>query len=345
MADSDRYAPTRHTITSLTETVYERDYEVHAPDMRRLYENAKRDQWNAARDIEWDTPVDLDRGVFSDGLIDAYGSSYWNKLDARRRNQLNIEFSAWRLSQLLHGEAGAALACSQLVQMVPTTDSKFFMATQVVDEARHSEVLARYLKERLGNRVYPMTANLKSLFDQLIGCSKWYIKTIGLQLVAETLAVSLFRMLAESSQDPLLREVCRRILSDESRHMGFGVLSLPEQIEQLSEVERNEVEDFSKEALKLVLTGQFPSEVYEAVGFNKAEVEGIKRYRVEAAKGTEQALFRQLFRREMHQQVVANMAKVGLLSERIKSHLSELGFDPNADGRNYGQSAAAMTSA
>ncbi len=340
---AEMYSPTRHTITSLTDTVYERDYEVHAPDMRRLYENGKRDQWNVSRDITWETPVDLDRGVFNDGLIDAYGSSYWDKLDARRRRELNIEFSAWRLSQLMHGEAGAVLACSQLVQMVPTTDSKFFMATQVVDEARHNEALARYIKEKLGNRVYPMTANLKSLFDQLIGCGKWYIKTIGLQLVAETLAVSLFRMLAESSQDPLLCEVCRRILSDEARHMGFGVLSLPEQIAQLSETERNEVEDFSKEALKLVLTGQFPSEVYEAVGFNKSEIEGIKRYRVEAAKGTEQALFRQLFRRDMHQQVVANMAKVGLLSERIKSHLSSLGFDPNADGRNYTQAAAAAS--
>lgn len=340
---TEMISATRHTIHTSVETVFERDYEVHAPDMRRLYENAKRDQWNVSRDIEWDTPVDLDRGVFNDGLIDAYGSPYWDKLDARRRNQLNIEFSSWRLSQLLHGEAGAVLACSQLVQMVPTTDSKFFMATQVVDEARHSEALSRYLKDKLGNRIYPMTNNVKTLFDQLIGCGQWYLKTIGLQLLAETLAVSLFRMLAESAQDPLLRVICRRILSDEARHMGFGVLSLPEQIGQLSETERNEVEDFSKEALKLVLTGQFPSEVYEAVGFNKAEIAGIKRYRVEVAKGTDQALFRQLFRRDMHQQVVANMAKVGLLSERIKSHLNDLGFDPNADGRGYSQSAAAAT--
>jgi rubrerythrin len=340
MAD-DRYAPSCHTIPSDTETIYQRDYDVHAPDMRRLYENAKRDQWNASTDLNWDATVDLDRGVFHDGLIDAYGSPYWDKLDARRRNQLNLEFSAWRLSQLMHGEAGAVLACSQLVQMVPTTDSKFFMSTQVVDEARHNESLARYIQLKLGNHVYPMTANLKTLFDQLIGSGKWYIKTIGLQLVAETLAVSLFRMLAESSQDPLLRDVCKRILSDESRHMGFGVLSLPEQIQQLSETELNEVEDFSKEALRLVLTGQFPREVYEVVGFNKAEIDGIQRYRVEAAKGTEQALFRQLFRREMHQQVVANMAKVGLLSDRIKSHLSDLGFDPNADGRSHNQPVAA----
>jgi hypothetical protein len=332
---------TWHAIPSSIETIYQRDYGVYAPDMRRLYENAKRDQWNVSRDIDWSAPVDPDRGVFHDGLIDAYGSSYWEKLDLKRRRELNIEFSAWRLSQLLHGESGAMIACSQLVQMVPTTDSKFFMTTQVVDEARHAEVLARYLKEKLGNKVYPMTTNLKSLFDQLIGSGKWYIKTIGLQLVAETLAVSLFRMLAESAQDPLLSVICRKILSDESRHMGFSVISLPEQIEQLSETERHEVEDFTKEALRLVMSGQFPRDAYEAVGFNKAEIDGIQRYRLEAAKGTEQAMFRQLFRRDMHQQVVANMDKVGLLNDRIKSHLSDLGFDPNADGRSYNQSAAA----
>jgi len=277
---------TWHTIPSSFDTIYQRDYEVYAPDMRRLYENAKRDQWNVSRDIDWSVPVDPDRGVFNDGLIDAYGSPYWEKLDAKRRHELNIEFSAWRLSQLLHGESGAMIACSQLVQMVPTTDSKFFMTTQVVDEARHAEVLARYIKEKLGNKVYPMTSNLKALFDQLIGSGKWYIKTIGLQLVAETLAVSLFRMLAESSQDPLLCLICRKILSDESRHMGFSVLSLPEQIQQLSETERHEVEDFTKEALRLVLSGQFPRDAYEAVGFNKAEIDGIQRYRLEAVSYT-----------------------------------------------------------
>ena len=332
---------TWHSIPSSIDTIYQRDYEVYAPDMRRLYENAKRDQWNASSDIDWSAPADPERGIFHDGLIDAYGSSYWEKLDKRRRLELNREFSAWRLSQLLHGESGAMIACSQLVQMVPTTDAKFFMTTQVVDEARHAEVLARYIKERLGNKVYPMTTNLKSLFDQLVGSGKWYIKTIGLQLVAETLAVSLFRMLAESAQDPTLSVVCRRILSDESRHMGFSVLSLPEQIEQLSETERHEVEDFTKEALRLVMAGQFPRAAYEAVGFNKAEVDGIERYRQEVAKGTEQAMFRQMFRREMHQQVVANMDKVGLLNDRIKSHLRSLGFNPNADGRSYNQSAAA----
>ena len=134
---------TQHTLQSRFETVYQRDYAVHAPDMRRLYENAKRDQWNVSKDIDWSQPVELDAGVFNDGMIDGYGSAVWNKLDRKMQRQLNVEFSCWRLSQLLHGEEGAMLTCSQLVSMVPSNDAKFFQSTQVVDEARHAEVPCR----------------------------------------------------------------------------------------------------------------------------------------------------------------------------------------------------------
>src|SRR5579884_4059654 len=101
----------QHLIETRFETLFQRDYSVYAPDMRRLYENAKRDQWNVSKDIDWSTPVDPERGIFHDGLIDAFGSTYWEKLDTRRRRELNFEFSAWRLSQLLHGESGAMIAC------------------------------------------------------------------------------------------------------------------------------------------------------------------------------------------------------------------------------------------
>jgi hypothetical protein len=52
-------------ITTTLETVFQRSYTVDAPDLRRLYENAKRDQWNAARDINWARPVDYDAGIFA----------------------------------------------------------------------------------------------------------------------------------------------------------------------------------------------------------------------------------------------------------------------------------------
>ncbi len=326
-------ADTQHLVQSEIEPIYQRDYTVHAADMRRLYENAKRDQWNVSKDIDWSAPADLERGIFNDGLIDGYDSPVWNKLDAKQKRDLNIEFSCWRISQLLHGEEGAMLACSQLVDMVPTNDAKFFQSTQVVDEARHAEVLSRYLIEKCDGNIYPMSANIKTLFDYLLGQGKWFIKTVGLQLVAETFAVGLFRMLAETSQDPLLKSISKRILQDESRHMGFSVLGLPGIIESLSPADMSELEDFAAEACRLVLRGQFPRPAFEKIGLTEADINSIQKARVESAKSNDYIVFRQLFRREMYTQVVSNMKKVGMLTPRTAANLRKLGIDPEIDGR------------
>jgi len=172
-----------------------------------------------------------------------------------------------------------------------------------------------------------MTGNIKKLFDYILGNGKWFIKTVGLQLLAETFAVSLFRMLTETAKDPLLRNICKRILADESRHMGFSILSLPDEIRGLSAGDLHELEDFTREALILVMTGQFPREAYEAVGMSGADIEAVREARKTIALGSEYALFRKLFRREMHQTVVSNMQKVGLLNERTSAFMREMGIN------------------
>ncbi len=321
--------PTIDRISTTLETVFQRSYAVAAPDLRRLYENAKRDQWNVSRDIDWTAEVDLERGIFADELIDGHGTQTLNRLDPKTFQQLNVEFSSWRLSQLLHGEEGAMLACAQLVDMVPGNDAKFFVATQVVDEARHAEVLSRYLLEKCGGTIYPMNGNVKTIFDYILGHGKWFVKTVGLQLLAETFAVSLFRMLMETAKDPLLREICRRILADESRHMGFSVLSLPDEIRGLNSADMRELEDFVREALVLLLSGQFPREAYERVGMNAADIDTVYHARKEIARGSDYAYFRKLFRREMHSTVVTNMKKVGLLNDRTTAFMRDMGIDTN----------------
>jgi P-aminobenzoate N-oxygenase AurF len=322
-------AATFDLIPTTFDTLWQRSYTVEAADLRGLYEKAKRDQWNASRDIEWEKPLDLEKGIFADELIDGFGTDALAHLDAKALAKLNVEFSCWRISQLLHGEEGAMLACSQLVDMVPGNDAKFFQSTQVVDEARHTEVLSRYLIDKCGGRIYPVTPNLKTLFDYILGQGKWFIKTVGLQLVAETFAVALFRLLGETAKDPTLSQICKRILSDESRHMGFSVLSLPDEIRSLSPSDLREVEEFTREAIHLVLGGQFPKEAYETVGLNSAEIERVKKVRKQAAlDGTDQTLFRKLFKREMHTTIVSNMKKVGLLNERTSGFLRDIGIDP-----------------
>ena len=315
-----------HAVPARFDTVFQHEYPVDHPELRRLYENAKRDQWNVSRDLDWTTSVDLDKGVLADELIDIYGTPYWDRLSAKDKSELNRRFTAWRLSLLLHGEHGAMLVCSQLVETVQGTDAKWFQATQVVDEARHTEVLNRYMGEKLGGLYYPLAGNVRELFDTLLGDSRWTVKTIGLQLVAETFAVALFKMLGETAKDPLFKEICRYILQDESRHMGFGMLSLPGVIATLSEKERIELEDFTHWALVRTLTGLFPSEVYRDMGFSGAEIQAIQTLRRGRAAGNDNTVFRTTFKRDLHTTLLQNLSRVGLLSERIAPKLESLGF-------------------
>jgi hypothetical protein len=315
-----------HSIATQHDTLFEHGYPIDAPDLRRLYENAKRDQWNAAKDVDWNQPFDPADGVLADDLIDIYNTPHWDRLTREERAEFNRRFANWRLGVLLYGEHGAMLVCSQLVESVSGSDAKLFQATQVMDEARHTEVLARYVDQRLGGLRYPLPGFEKELFDTMLGERRWTIKTIGLQLVAETFAVALFRMLAESSKDPLLRQICQYILQDESRHMGFGMLSLPDVVGEMTDAERKELEEFTQWALVRTLTGQFPEPVFRELGFDDHDIKAIHAHRRQRAAGAEVSHFRKLFRKDLHGTLLANLQKVGLLTERMRPGLESVGI-------------------
>lgn len=317
-----KLAKTSHIVHSEYDTIFLHEHNVDQADMRRLYENAKRDQWNASKDIDWDSPVDPQLGFVADELIDIYDTEYWRKMSPKERAEMNRLFSAWRLSQLFHGEHAAVLVCSQLTNVLPDADSKFFMATQVMDEARHTEFFQRYLTERVG-KVYSQAETGRGLFDYILEDPRWYIKTIGLQLVGETFAVALFKMLAETAKDDVLRYGCQLILRDEARHMGFGMLSLPEQVSEMDSKEREEVEEFTVYFLRNTLSGGFPKEAYLDMGFANAQIDDIRQLRRERAQTSDYVVFRQLFKREMHSTLVNNLYRCGVLSQGMRNRLEE----------------------
>jgi P-aminobenzoate N-oxygenase AurF len=315
-----------HQIDIRNVAYFRHDYDGEHADMRHLYEQAKLDQWNAATDIDWSEPLDSDGGLIADDLVDIHGTKFWDRLSASERVEVNRAVTRWRLSTLMAGEHGAMLVCSQLVENVQGQDAKLFQATQVVDEGRHNEVLHRYMVLRLEGRNYPLANNVQEIFDTLLSTGAWYLKTIGLQLVAETFAVSLFRMLAESSKDAVLRQVCRRILQDEARHMGFGMLSLPAVVAEAGAAEQREMEDFAVWALNRTLRGIFPLAAYQEIGFSRGEIEEIRQLRRERAAGGDETAFRKFFRRDLHAGLVRNLRKVGVLSDRVAPDLQALGI-------------------
>src|SRR3546814_17269830 len=94
-----------------------------------------------------------------------------------------------------------------------------------MDGDRHVEVFAKYLDTKLEGH-YPIDAHLKMLLDDLIEDSRWDMTYLGMQLMVEGLAIAAFGFMQQMTPDPLLKKMPRYVMSDEARHVEFGVLTL-----------------------------------------------------------------------------------------------------------------------
>jgi hypothetical protein len=87
------------------------------------------------------------------------------------------------------------------------------------------------------------------------------------------------------------------------------------------------MEDFTCMALEKVLTGFFPIDAYRDIGFSPAQIDEVKVYRRDVAARNDYAAYRKYFRRDMHASMVNNLARIGLLTERVRPRLAALGIE------------------
>jgi hypothetical protein len=232
------------------------EYGSEIEELRNLYERGKKGQWNAETDIDWDTPFPRDEwfmprvgalllpSLLSDAGVD----------EATCREAAWDEF-AHLISQLLHGEQAAMQLCGQLTNACPTMDAKFYAGSQVIDEVRHTEVLAKFLQRKMGT-LHPIDPTLKVLLDMLLAAPTWKMKTLGMQCLFEGMAVGIFDQIAKSTSNPLLRDIIRRVQIDESRHAAFGILSMRQVVKESSREEMDEMEDFAFSVLETLNANQ-----------------------------------------------------------------------------------------
>ncbi len=171
---------------------YTWNYETLRQELKNLYEKAKRDQWNATDQLPWATSVDPEAEIVPDFQIPVYNTHIWQKMTPAEIRKLRRESLSWTLSQFMHGEQGALLATAQITTATPWIESKFYAASQVMDEARHVEVYSRYLREKLSG-AYPINRHLKTLLDQILTDSRWDMKYLGMQIMVEGLAMAALR--------------------------------------------------------------------------------------------------------------------------------------------------------
>ena len=267
-----------HVVKNNADSIFTWDYSLQRPALRKLYEKAKTGQWNATTDLPWETEVDVekiaveerallgnpvDQNLLAGTPVGSWSDKEWI--------QFGIESKNWSLSQFMHGEQGALLCTAKIVETVPWYDAKLYASTQVVDEARHVEVFARSLEEKLGGE-YQINVHLRMLLDDIINDSRWDMTYLGMQIMVEGLALAAFGFQHELTTEPLLKKLLRYVMSDEARHVAFGVLSLKECYEQFTDKEIADRQEFAFESALRMRDRFMQQEVWERMGVNTRDI-------------------------------------------------------------------------
>jgi hypothetical protein len=266
-----------HVVKDNSDALFTWDYgKGQRAALDKLYEKAKRSQWNGSTDLPWETDVDLDR---YEPTTDPFELEYFYdnpesplyKFDDKMRHEVDIESFKWSLSQFLHGEQGALLCTAKIVETVPWIDAKYYAATQVVDEARHVEVFSRYTSEKLGGH-YPINPHLRLLLDEIINDSRWDMTYLGMQIMVEGLALAAFGFVHSTTNEPLLKQLLRYVMADEARHVAFGVLSLQEVYDGMNNSEIRERQEFAFDAALRMRDRFMRQEVWERMGVDQRDM-------------------------------------------------------------------------
>ena len=318
---------TIHAVESTFDTIFTWDYSRSRSALVKLYEKAKTSQWNVSTDLDWSIDVDPEKvgselggggpqrfqalQNAEDSPVKHFGEKEWRQVSIELQNSL--------LSQFMHGEQGALLCTARIVETVPWIDAKYYAATQVMDEARHVEVFARYLDEKLGHQ-HRINDNLKQILDDILTDTRWDIVYLGMQIMVEGLALAAFGLMHQITTEPLLKKLLRYVMSDEARHVAFGVLSLQEMYANLSDAEMRERQEFAFDVARRLQRRFAHTEMWERMGVDPAAV-----YR---AMDQVNPPAQQMFQQMLFSKIVPNCKKLGLLDASggwLRERFTEVG--------------------
>jgi hypothetical protein len=317
---------TKWEVPSGSTTIFNWEYDENRDRLLSLYEKGKEKQWNAQTRLDWS--IDVDPTAEANGpdyYIPIYGSDMWNAMNEKEREELRQHVSGWMNSQFLHGEQGALICASKIVQTVPDVDSKFYAATQVMDEARHVEMYAKYIQDKI-ELAYPINKDLKALLNDVIADERWDMTYLGMQVIIEGLALAAFSLIRDFSQEPLAKAINTFVMQDEARHVAFGRLALKDFYPELSDAERAEREEFVVEACHLMRNRFMAQEVWERLGLDMER----------CVEFTENSDMTREFRKMLFSRIVPTVKDIGLWGPKVQQAYVDLGviqfqdMDPDA---------------
>ncbi len=180
---------------------------VWADNIADLYEQGKAGQWDATTDIPWeDLPVlpdDLEQAVcqvMTFLIQNEYLAMY---LPAKFMNRIDPQFS----------------------------EVVLFLATQVMDEARHAEVFTKRALANGGGLQYVSAATEWSL-RSLLAQDDYSNGSFLMHVLGEGTFMELLMFLEQVAPDPVTARTFKLARQDEGRHVGYGISHFAYHIEQ-----------------------------------------------------------------------------------------------------------------
>jgi len=136
------------------------------------------------------------------------------------------------------GETAALEGSSGMIAFAPNRRAKIFLATQVVDEARHLEVLLHRLTDlgvedpesEVEKRGHKSLLTFKRRLLEFVDSKDWEAALFAQNVILESMEFTVFQSHAERA-DPVTKELLEGVIKDERRHMGFGENDLGRRLE------------------------------------------------------------------------------------------------------------------
>ena len=122
--------------------------------------------------------------------------------------------------------------------------------------------------------------------------------------MVEGLALAAFGFMHQTTQEPLLKKLLRYVMSDEARHVAFGVLSLKEVYEDMTHAELRERQEFAFEAALRMRDRFMRQEVWHRMG---VDTEEMVKFQLDMPDEL------RVFQRMLFSKIVPNCKKLGLL--------------------------------
>jgi hypothetical protein len=280
-----------------------------------LYQKGKDKQWDAGKRIDWEQEVDpLNAAGLPEEFKPLHGSRLWNRMSQRDRDEVDRHHGSWLFSQFLHGEQGALTVSARIVESVPDQDSKFYAATQVMDEARHMELFGRFVHDKIG-MYYPVNQDLARLLADSLEDSRWDLPYLGMQVLIEGLALAAFGLYRDLAGTRLVKQLLAYVMQDEARHVAFGRLVLKDFYAELTSRERAEREEFVIEGSRLMRDRFTGREIFETLDLPVDE----------CMEHVESAELIAVYRSLLFSRIVPLIRDIGLWSENVRDAYADMG--------------------